>query len=326
MNQTERLYRINQLVNEHGCLPLGSLLDALEVSKATLKRDIAYLRDRLNAPLIFDRLAGGYRFDKPTAAGGPRYALPGLWFSADEIHALMTMNALLAELDPGGIIGKQVKPMIDRLEALLASANAPAREVMLRVKLVTNLGRPVRMKWFQMVGSALMNRQRLEIDYFARHRDERTTREVSPLRLVYHRSNWYLDAWCHKSNDIRVFAIDSMERAVTLDVKAKHVSLKEVDARVGSGYGIYKGERLLWAELRFDAVAARWVRSEQWHPKQVATELPDGRYQLRVPYAAPNELVMDILRHGERVEVIGPDALRAAVAERLRAAAGQYAP
>jgi predicted DNA-binding transcriptional regulator YafY len=119
LNPIERFYRIDQLLNEHGCLPLVDLCRELEVSRATAKRDLTYMRDRLNAPIVFDRFIGGYRFEKSKSRSGPRYALPGLWFSADEIHALMTMNALLQELDPGNFIGTEVRPLINRLEGLL---------------------------------------------------------------------------------------------------------------------------------------------------------------------------------------------------------------
>ncbi|MCA3077131.1 MAG: DeoR family transcriptional regulator, partial [Rhodocyclaceae bacterium] len=124
MNPIERFYRIDQLLTEHGSLSMQSLCAALEVSRATAKRDLTYMRDRLNAPIVFDRFIGGYRFEKSKSRSGPRYALPGLWFSSDEIHALMTMNALLKELDPDGFIGAEVRPRIDRLEGLLGRANA----------------------------------------------------------------------------------------------------------------------------------------------------------------------------------------------------------
>ncbi len=324
MNPLERFYRIDQILNEQGCKPLSYLCHELEVSRATLKRDLAYMRDRLNAPIVFDRLGGGYRFEDTKGRDGPRYALPGLWFSADEIHALMTMNALLHELDPGGLIGGEVRPLIERLEGLLGRARAPAREVMLRVRLVGTLGRPAALRWFQVVGAAVMSARRLHIDYLGRHRNERSSREISPLRLVFHRNCWYVDSWCHAADDFRTFAVDAIEHAAALETKAKRVSLEEVDARLGGGYGIYKGEQLQWATLHFDAQAAIWVRPEQWHPKQEARTLPDGTYELRVPYSQPHELVMDILRHCERVEVIEPDALRREVMRRLALAVERY--
>ena len=53
-------------------------------------------------PVEFDRDAGGYRLG--TAANGPQYGLPGLWFNAQEIVALLTMHRLLEDLDSGGLL------------------------------------------------------------------------------------------------------------------------------------------------------------------------------------------------------------------------------
>lgn len=323
MNQTERYYRIDQLIREHGPISFAGLLRELEVSRATLKRDLAHLRDRLNAPIVFDRDAGGYRYDKH--AVGPRFQLPGLWFSADEILALLTMHQMLEGLDAGGLLGPHVKPLTDRLVRALGSEEAPAREVLRRVKLLPAQQRRVALKWFELVGKALMTRRRLQIDYYTRQRDERSRREISPQRLVHYRGNWYLDAWCHKSEGVRMFALDSIESARLLDAKAKEVSLKQVDEETARGYGIYRGTRLDWATLVFSAEAARWVRAEVWHERQQGRALPDGRYELRVPYADSRELEMDILRHGENVEVVEPASLRETIARRLARASAQYA-
>jgi predicted DNA-binding transcriptional regulator YafY len=322
MNATERCYRINQLISERGVVAVHDLQRALEVSLATLKRDLVFMRERLNAPIVFDREAGGYRFDKPGV--GPRFHLPGLWFSAEEILALLSMHEMLDSLDAGGMLGRQIKPLLARLETALASEAAPAEEVIRRVRIVPSQRRRVVVQWFELVGRALMSRRRLRIDYFTRYRNERSTREVSPQRLVHYRNNWYLDAWCHTSDGIRMFALDSIENAVLTDARAKDVSLKQVDQDTQGGYGIYRGKDLQWATLAFSPEAARWVRSEVWHEAQRTRELADGRFELKVPYSQATEIEMDILRHGENVEVIAPAELRKRVAARLAAARTRY--
>lgn len=60
MNRTERFYQIDQLLRERRVVPLETFLKELEVSRATFKRDIEYLRDRLHAPIVWDRATGGY--------------------------------------------------------------------------------------------------------------------------------------------------------------------------------------------------------------------------------------------------------------------------
>jgi predicted DNA-binding transcriptional regulator YafY len=205
------------------------------------------------------------------------------------------------------------------------AADGSANEILKRVKLISVQRRRVEPKHFETIGAALVKRLRLVIDYYGRTKDRRTEREVSPLRLVNYKGNWYLDAWCHQSDGIRMFSLDSIEGAKLTDQKAKEVSLKTVDEELGGGYGIYRGKDLQWATLVFNKDAAKWVRSEVWNEKQKGRELDGGRYELRVPYSDPSELELEILRHGENVEVMEPARLRARIAKRLGDAARLYA-
>lgn len=59
-----RLHRIKYLIQARQCVPLQDFLDELEISRATFKRGLEYLRDRMNANIVYDRMMGGYRHDK----------------------------------------------------------------------------------------------------------------------------------------------------------------------------------------------------------------------------------------------------------------------
>jgi predicted DNA-binding transcriptional regulator YafY len=50
--------------------------------------------------------------------------------------------------------------------------------------------------------------QALEIDYHSASRDESTTRVVEPVQVVTTEGHWYLDAFCHKADDMRRFRVD----------------------------------------------------------------------------------------------------------------------
>ncbi len=323
MDRTERFYRIDQLLSERKLVPFQLFLEKLEVSRATIKRDLEYLRNRLHAPIVWDREAGGYRYGEPES-GGAQYELPGMWFNASEIHALLTMEHLLANLQGGGILAPHLEPLRARLGMLLGTADNTAEEIRRRVRILDMAARPMAPEQFSVVGSALLRRRRLRIAYHSRSRDETTDREVSPQRLVHYRDNWYLDAWCHLRNDLRSFSVDAIRRAEVLDRPARHVPDRTLDAVLGAGYGIFAGRRVSWAKLRFTPERARWVAAETWHPKQKARFEEDGHYLLRVPYSDDRELVRDILRHGAGVEVLGPPALRARVQAELESAAARY--
>lgn len=318
MSQAERLYRINHLFGLGRCLTAEVLLKDLGVSAATLKRDIAYLRYRMNAPIVFDRERGGWRIDRSQPAVGTQYELPGLWLSAAEIHALLTMQHLLSQLDAGGLLARHVAPLAERLARILGDGTGQAHDLARRIRVQTVGARAVSLPHFQAVGSALLRRLRLVIDYRGRGRGQTRQREVSPQRLIHYRDNWYLDAWCHLRGGLRSFSVDAMDAVRVLDKAAVDISDAELDAALGTGYGIFAGKRVRWARLRFSAERARWVAAETWHPQQRGHFDDQGRWLLELPYADPRELAMDILRHVPEVEVMGPPALQAMVEERLR--------
>ena len=324
MDRTERLYKIEKLLRQHQTVSFAALQTALEVSRATLKRDLDYLRTRMNAPIEWSRAAGGYRFTAPADPAGGAHELPGLWFSSTEIHALLTMQHLLSNLDAGGLLTHHVAPLMNRLNALLGGEDTEAAQVRRRVRIIGLAQRSVQPQHFQRVGTALVQRKRLALTYVARGTGQATEREVSPLRLVHYRDNWYLDAWCHLRRGLRNFAVDAITDAHLLDTPAKEVSDAKLNALFGPSYGIFSGSRIRWARLRFTPERARWVASEQWHPQQEGKLQADGSYLLRIPYADHRELIMDILKHGAHCDVLSPPSLRKAVATEVGKMAEKY--
>jgi predicted DNA-binding transcriptional regulator YafY len=322
MSMNERIYIIDQMLNERRVVTIAQLLDRLEVSLATLKRDLALMRDRMQAPIVFDKDLGGYRYENQGLPS--QFELPGLWFSAEEIHALLTMHHLLSNLDTGGLLGAHIKPLLSRLTALLSVADNPVDEIQNRVRIEMMNVRHVRLEYFESIGSALLKRKRLHIDYYARGSNQTSQREVSPQRLINYKGNWYLDAWCHLRNDLRSFSVDSIHRVELLEKKAKDVANNKLDVVLGSGYGIFSGRNVQWATLLFSPEVARWVSKEHWHPNQKGRILENGSYELKIPYSNDTELLMDILRYGAGVKVIFPASLVNKIAKEIDAMKKAY--
>jgi predicted DNA-binding transcriptional regulator YafY len=325
MDRTERFYKIELLIRSRGSVSFAALMEELGVSRATLKRDLEYLRERLDAPIVYDRFDNGYKLQADGRdAHQARHELPGVWFSEREIHALLTMHQLVQGLDEGGVLARHLQPLLDKLHGMLGASEGEARELMKRVKIVGAARRPVAPRHFELIGTALTRRQRVQMRYWVRSRREQTERVVSPQRLVHYRNTWYLDAWCHRSEGLRRFALDAMREAALLEQRAKDIAIKTIEAELDAGYGVFSGATVQWATLKFSPEAAQWVAHEQWHPKQQQTLHEDGSLSLRVPYADATELAMDVLRHGEQVKVLAPAALAGEIARCSSAAAAQY--
>jgi predicted DNA-binding transcriptional regulator YafY len=312
MDRTERFYRIERLLRERKVVPRSVFLDVLEVSLATFKRDLEYLRERLEVPIEWSADKGGYELGSDR-----KVELPGLWFNDSEIQALLVMDAMLADLSPGLLEG-HVAPLRARLEMLLEEGQVAPDEVRKRVRVLRQAARTLPPGVFEVVAAATLKRRRLSIAYAARSTAEATERVVSPQRLVLYRDNWYLDAWCHLRDGLRKFSVDAISSPVMLDEKAKSVDMKAVERELDRGYGIFAGRNVEWATLRFTPARARWVAHERWHAAQRARFEPGGAYVLELPFSDTRELMMDILKYGADVEVLGPASLRAAVADEVR--------
>jgi predicted DNA-binding transcriptional regulator YafY len=319
MTKTARVYRIEMLIKARGHVSFRELLDELEVSPATLKRDLEYLRDQLGAPIEYDRLLNGYKFG--AAFRGQKHELPGLWFNERELYSLLMTHQLLSELDGQGTLSRHLQPLLERVHEMLGTSEVDANAIVKRVKIISPARREVPAAMFELVGEALVKRRRVHMRYFSRSRDDVGEREISPQRLVHYRGTWYVDAWCHRAEGLRRFALDAIGSARLLGARAREVAMKTVEAEMDAGYGIYAGSDLQWARLVFTPKAARWVSQEQWHPAQRGQLLADGSYEMEVPYSSPTELVMDLLRFGPDVSVVAPTALARDVAARHREAA-----
>ena len=326
MSKTERVYKIESLIRQRGHVSFAELREVLEVSPATLKRDLDYLRDRLGAPIDYDRELNGYRL--ATGWRGQKHELPGLWFDERELYSLLMAHQLFSELDRDGVIARHLEPLLDRIHGLIGggggSEGAEARGLLQRVRIIAPARRPVPAVIFERVAESLLQRRRLHLRYLTRTRAETSERDVSPQRLVHHRSTWYLDAWCHRRERLLRFALDAIEQATLLEARARELPQRQLRAEMDAGYGIFAGGTPTWATLRFTPQAAKWASREQWHAEQKGRWLADGSWQLELPFVDEQELAMDLLRQGPEVRVLSPASLARRVAERHRAAAAQY--
>lgn len=321
LDKFERIYKLHTILSARRT-PISRevLVERLDCSEPTFYRLIRFLKDRLNAPIEWHEDLQGYYYRRDTEEGA--YELPGLWFNAGELQALIVFDRLLENLEPG-LLGEHLAPLAKRVTELLEHKRLGLGEATRRIRLLGMASRPLG-KWFHVLAGATLQRKKLHMVYHGRGRDQVTERVVSPQHLVHYRDSWYLDAWCHSRKALRSFAVDRVKNAAELQQAAESRPEAELNEHYATAYGIFAGKANKTAVLRFSPTIARWVADERWHPEQTGQFMTDGRYELRFPYRDDRELLMDILKYGAEVEVVSPAALREATADRLRRALTQY--
>ena len=351
MDRTERFYRIERLLRERGSISVSDLMARLDVSRPTVIRDIAYMRDRLGMPIVFDRVRNGYHL--ADGRESPRHRLPGLWFNADEIRALRVASRLLVRIEPD-LLTPHVEPLEPRLRELLGDDGGAAADAVLieRVGIRVPGRRRVAEGAFQTIASALLQGRRVSLGYRETGIGRLFGRQVSVQRLVHYQDNWHLDAWVHGTEAACSLPLYCVESLSLTEAAATLLPLDEVARLFDAAYGgrlapaeaaaalaaptataataapVAPGEAnkppSRWARLVFSADIAVDVARRQWHPEQRMRLLEDGQLRVDLPFEDPSDWLSLVLQHGRRCEAIEPPALRMLVADELTAIARRY--
>ena len=319
----DRFRRVHEIVSRlRGAtkpVPTSKLLEGIECSRHTLYRAIETVRATSGAEIAYDRRAGGWTIGPESM----EEELPGLWFNPGELLLLLCALDQLREASPK-IMEGAFEAVRGRLESLMRAEELDAERLVKGLKIIPAQARPCNPEILRTCSNALAEGRRLAIRYLGRQSGKTTEREVSPQHLVRYRDSWYLDAYCHMADSLRIFSLDKIESASPLRTRAKTITEKELDAHYAEAFGIFSGPATKTAVLRFTKERARWVASERWHPRQLCRTLPDGSYEMEIPYGDDRELLLEILRHSPEVEVLSPPDLRKAVANVLKAALKKY--
>ncbi|MFW6244593.1 MAG: helix-turn-helix transcriptional regulator [Fibrobacterota bacterium] len=149
------------------------LAGELEVPTVTFDRLVRVLRDEFNAPLVFSRKYGGYRYE---TKDGTTFELPGLWFRTEELEALIYMESIAEGLQRG-FLCDAFAAFRARLEKVLESRDVPVRDLKGRFKVISIANRKTDPELFLTAAGAVLHRNRLKLLYHslgAAHPRERT--------------------------------------------------------------------------------------------------------------------------------------------------------
>ncbi len=308
MSLLERIYFFHEELKNNRFPNSRSLSDQFEVSSATARRDIAYLRDRLLAPLAFDNRKNGFYYHDYT------FRLP-----FENSPKIITLLALLGKLaDEAGLSElPEVQKLTDRLATLL---DPDLNRLLDRISYEWIETESIDPHIFSIILEALIRSRSLEMVYRS-IKGEKSSRRVDPLRLTNYQGRWYLFGFCHLRNGFRLFHIARITSIRELDQPIS--SHKQDTGYLDDSFGIFTGKTVYKAKVLFTSTAAELVRHQHWHKDQRITDTKEG-ILLTIPVSDDRELMMKILQYGRMAEVIEPPELRKRIKDDISAMADIY--
>ena len=295
------------------------LKERLECSTATVERYIAELRDTYGQKVEYSREYKGYQlaYDKNSDI-----ELPSHLFTTQEVNALLLVDKIIDDLEPGFLKQdmQSVKQHLSQIKEKFTASNDLNGN---RIRMLNIGKRKSEINNLSQATQAVLERKNITIEYDSRslsannNEELKRVRRLSPQRLTHYRDNWYLDAWCHERKALRTFALERITRMDTHKENSNddnetiiNLSESELDAHYAQTFGIFGGAVKHHAILKFTPHRSQWVSEEVWHHQQRGKWLDDGSYQLEIPYGNDTELLGDILKYGDQVEVLAPKELR----------------
>lgn len=229
----------------------------------------------------------------------------------DEALALFVGLRTLAEL-PGGD-----REAVEGALAKLSAAAGDAAAAVAAVQVDLDAGQAEAS--LTAAREALSGRRRLRLRYLVPSRDEETERDVDPMRVVSLDGRWYLEGWCHRVDDVRLFRLDRVVAAEVLDVDGTPPA-QAVGRDLDDALFRPSADDLV-VTVELDA-GARWV--VDYYPVETVTDAGQGRLRVRLRTADPGWLRRLMLQLGGTARVVDPPALADEVRDAATAALAAY--
>lgn len=300
VSQMERIFFIDRTIQERGGINVKDIAETFEVSERQAKRDIEYLRYRLEAPIAWSGSVRMYVYSKPW---------DGLKFASEKsLFALAFLRAILSRYSYIPVLSEE---LIDELKKKIGVRYASIAD---HVRYELPDLQPISDEIIYRLCRALLDIYNLRVTYKDAH-DVETERTIVPLRLINYAGKWYCAAQDSLSGQLRLFAIARIKEAYEVEPSRMPLpSDEDIERFLSSSYGIFKGDPAGTAILRFRNGAARAIRDQIWHPSQVLTikDTADAEFtvDLSLPVHDWTELLGRALRCGADCEVLEPQEFR----------------
>lgn len=314
----ERMLKIHDELRRGALVNCTKLVQSLEVSRKTVVRDIAFMRDRLNLPIEFDPRISAYRYTHPVNA------FPTVHVTEGELLALLVAQRALQQYR-GTPFHRQLEIAFEKLAGGLRDriSFSPADE--LRAVSFKNIGLgKTDLAVFNALSGAVLRHEEVTFAYRKPGDSRKAQRRVRPYHLANRENSWYLVGFDLEREALRTYALPRIGEVVLTKVSFARPADFSPEKFFASALGVLGGTGDYRVVIRFAAAVAERVREREWHESQEMRELPGGGLELKLRLGALTEAEQWILGWGAAAEVVGPPELRAGIRKTIAALAAVY--
>ena len=298
----------------------GDLAEDLDCHKRTVYRDLEALQ-AAGFPLYTEQTGGRTHW---SILDAQRHQMP-LPLNLTELMALYFSRDMLKILQ-GTAISDALTTLFEKVKATLPPGYADYLDHLAdSLEVGVKAHKPYRQfqDTLDRVHLAVQAQRKIDIDYYSMSRNASTHRRVAPYKVWFYDETFYLIGFCEQRKDIRLFAVERIERIAVSDDAFEPPQGFDANEFMQSSFGVFRGETV---EVRivFSSDVAGYIREKVWHPTQSLEYRDDGSVVFTAQVAGIEEIKYWILKWGAGAKVLAPESLRQAVADEIRTMAEKY--
>lgn len=315
----ERMMRIHDELRRGALVNCSHFVRALEVSRKTVVRDLAFMRDRLELPIEFDARIQAYRYTHPVNA------FPTVNVTEGELLALLVAQRALQQYR-GTPFHRQLEVAFEKLAGGLRDKISFSPTDELRAVSFKNIGiGKTDLAVFNTLSAAVLRSQEITFAYRKPGDPKKSARRVRPYHLANRENLWYLIAFDLERAALRTFALPRIADVTATKITFERPADFSPEKFFAHALGVMGGTGDYRVVIRFTAAVAERIREREWHESQEMRDLPGGALELRLRLGALTEAEQWILSWGAAAEVLAPIELRTSIQKTATTLAATYA-
>ena len=298
------MLRIHRLIQDGEYPNCTSMSGLFEVSVRTLKRDIEFMKDRLEMPIAFDVPRNGYYFTRSL----PHF--PRVPLTEKEIVGLFVAQKTIAQYQ-----GTSLQPVLESaFRKMTAQLDDSVRFSLANLDEVLSI-RPfapgdAELESFELLTRAVRDRRAVRFWYRKHGQSDRLRKHVHPYHIAYVNNQWTLFAFDPKQKDLRKFVLFRLTRPELTGERFTLSGKFDLNQELSGSLAVFKGGDDYQVVVDFDAWGADDVRGRRWHSSQELSELPGGRLRVKLRLNSLEEVTGWVLSFGTHATVVAPEELR----------------
>ena len=290
-----------------------------EVSSKTIIRTIEFMKSFYNAPIEYDKSIKGYFYSDKN------FKLVKFDLNDEDLRSLALISNAF-KIYGGKPFSSDLNSFFNKIYYIYNDKySIQLKDIENIISFRIRNSRSVDTKFFEIIKTAIINSETLKCRYYSGYSGQTTDRELDPYHIVNDKGEWYLIAFCHRDNKIKLFSISRFKEVHPSGKQFSPVDDFNVEKFFEDSFGVFNDDKKIKVRMRFEKRSAGYIKEKTWHRSQIIKEnKKDGSVILEMTVNSSDEIKHWVLSWGRSCTLLSPKTLVEEIKSDLKSTLKNY--